>query len=65
MFVVQVMWVFRITCCDISVVNVEVLDISDEVTAITTIIIWQHRYSPNVLELKGSSLYVPHLYYHY
>jgi len=65
MFVMQVMWVFRITCCDISVVNVVVLDVSDEVTAMTTIIIWQHRYSPNVLELKGSALYVLHLHYHY
>jgi len=59
------MWIFRITCCDISDINVEVLDVSDEVIAITTIIIWQHRYSPNLLELKGNALYVPHLYYHY
>jgi hypothetical protein len=65
MFVIQVMRVFRITCCDISDVNVDVLDVSNEVLAITTIIIWQHRYSPKVLELKGSAIYVPHLYYLY
>jgi hypothetical protein len=59
------MWVLAITCCDILDVNVEVLDVSNEVIAITTIVMWQHRYSSNILELKGSALYVPDLYYHY
>jgi len=65
MFMIQIMWLFRITCCDISDVKVEVLDVSKAVIAITAIIIWQHRCSPNVLELKWSALYVHHLYYHY
>jgi hypothetical protein len=39
-------------CFDILDVNVEVLDISNGMTAITTITIWQHRCSSNVLELK-------------
>lgn len=65
MFMIQFMSVFRIMCFDILVVNVGVLDVSSEVIAITTIIIWQHRCSSNVLELKGSELYVHHLYYHF
>lgn len=54
MFMIQFMSVFRIMCFDILDVNVEVLGVFNEVIAITTIIIWQHRCSSNVLELKGS-----------
>jgi hypothetical protein len=52
MFVIQFMSIFRIMCFDILEVNVEVLDVSDGVAAITTIIIWHHRCSSYVLELK-------------
>ena len=51
--------------CDISDVNVEVLNVSNEVISITIIISRQHIYSSNVLELTRSALYVPYLYYHY